>query len=417
MGRPKKTNASSTPWIHSTRLHVVLYSFLLVFTPFILLQNYLVDIVASISTSRMNLGGWSLPIMPTVAAVVVLALAIWWRKRITRNMLLAAAIILLMITLSHQMSDYYFGQNFYDLLQNWHYIAYALFGPMLYRDLDPRGVRFSRFLWIAFFCALGFSTFDEFFQRYMSSRVFDLSDTAKDVWGCLMGLVAVALCGRHAHELRLDIKSLGRMPRLRTLGHPLVALVLMACFTLIFLSCASLMSDAEYAPLVALFSIGFSALTLGVYLLLLRKPGRIALGALAVIAICALGYSAIHHRGQEIVSHRNGLTVYRGMPLPFFDALIFPDGHFRLVDRKHSFTTRDQKRLLRQESDIIVVGTGRKGLGGRGFPEPSMVQFLHNPYSGGVTQVIIQRTADACLTFNRLKKEGKRVAFVIHNAC
>ncbi|MBP6875319.1 MAG: VanZ family protein [Candidatus Eisenbacteria bacterium] len=417
MGRPRKTNASSIEWIHSTRLHAVLYSFLLVFTPFILLQNYLVDIVASISTSRMSLGGWNLPIVPVVAAVALLAIVIWQRKRITRRVLLAAAIILLMNALSQQMSDYYFGQNFYDLLQNWHYLAYALFGPMVYRDLDPRGVRFSRILWIIFFCALGLSTFDESFQRYMSSRVFDLSDTAKDVWGCLMGLVAIALCSRHARELRLDLKSLVRMPRLQTLDHPLVALVLMACFTLIFLSCASLMSDAQYAPLVALFSIGLSALALGLYLLLLRKPGRIAIGALALIAVCALGYSALHYRGQEIVSHRNGLTVYRGMPLLFFDALIFPDGHFRLVDRKHSFTSRDQKRLLRQKSDIIVVGTGRKGLGGQGFPEPSMVQFLHNPYSGGVTQVIIQRTADACLTFNRLKKEGKRVAFVIHNTC
>jgi hypothetical protein len=31
--------------------------------------------------------------------------------------------------------------------------------------------------------------------------------------------------------------------------------------------------------------------------------------------------------------------------------------------------------------------------------------------------VIIQRNMDACKTFNRLKMEGKKVLFVVHNTC
>jgi len=417
MGRSKARSAPGSTWIHSTRLHVVLYSFLLVFTPFILLQNFLIDFVSGISGRTVSLGGVHVPVVPLIAGVLLLAAALRFRARITKRMLAAAAIVILMDALAQRMSDYYFGQKFYDLLQNWHYIAYGLFAPMLYRDLEPRGMPLARILWITFFCALGFSVFDEFFQRYMSSRVFDLSDTAKDVWGCLMGMVVVSLCGRHGNEVVRGWKRARHAGPRESLNNPLVALVLMICFDLIFLSCASLLSDSTYAPQVALLSVGISLLVLAIYFALHYRRARIVLGAIVLAAVLALGYSVVRPHGGGIVHNRYGYTAYRGLPIPYFDVMIYPDGGFRLVDKKHSFTQRDQLTLLRHAGDIIVVGSGARGLGGQGFPETSMVQFLHNPYSGGVTQLIILKTPDACRTFNRLKQEGKSVLFVLHNSC
>ncbi len=417
MGRAKARSTQGTTWIHSTRTHLVLYSFLLVFTPFILLQNFLIDFVSAVSSRTFSISGAHLPIVPVAAGVLLLAVAVWFRARITKRVLLAVAIVVLMDSLAQQMSDYYFGQKFYDLLQNWHYMAYGLFAPMMYRDLEPRRMPLAKILWITFFCALGFSTFDEFFQRFMSSRVFDLSDTAKDLWGCLMGMVMVSLCGRHAEELLKGRKrALHARPR-ENLSNPFAALILMACFNLVFLSCASLLSDATYAALVALLSAAISGLVLVIFFMLHHRRGRIVLGAVVVAVGLLLGYSFARYHDEQIVLNRYGLTVYRGIPFPYFDIMIFPDGGFRLVDKKHFFTPRDQKRLLRQSSDIIVVASGERGLGGQGFPESSLVQFLPNPDSGSFTQLIIIRTSEACHTFNRLKREGKNVLFVIHNTC
>lgn len=414
--RSKTRTVPGDAWIHSTRVHVVLYSFLLVFTPFIVLQNFLMDFLSTASARTISLGLVELPAVVLIGGIVIVALAIVFRRHINRRLLAGLAIAVLMDALAQQISDFYFGQKFYNLLNNWHYIAYALFAPMMYRDLSPRGVRFSRILWVTFFCAVGFSTFDEFFQRYLSNRVFDLSDTAKDVWGCVMGLVVVSMYSR-LPELKEGWKRLRHSRPREQFDNPLSVLILMAAFGLVFLSCASLLSEPEYPPLVALLSIGISALALAVYLALFYRPTRIAVGVLALAGVLALGYNLVRHHGEQIALNRYGLTVYRGMPIPFFDVMIFPDGHYRLVDKKHSFTQRDQKRMLSEASDIILIGSGEKGLGGGGFPETAMVQFLRNPYSNGITQVIILKTPEACRVFNRLKQEGKNVLFVLHNTC
>jgi len=105
------------------------------------------------------------------------------------------------------------------------------------------------------------------------------------------------------------------------------------------------------------------------------------------------------------------------VPVPFFDIMIFSDGSFRPVDKKHYFNARDQRFFLRQEADIILIGSGAEGKGGQGFPEKDPVQFIFNNYRGRPTQVIILRTPDACREFNRMKREGKHVLFVLHNTC
>ncbi len=404
-------------WIHSTRLHLVLYSFLLVYTPFILLQNYLIDLVSDTSRSTFELGSLHVPVVPIAAGVLLLLGILRFRRSVTRRMLAAAGIVVLMDTLAQQITDYYFGHRFYDLQQNWHYIAYGLFAFMVYRDLIPRRLPLARILWLTYFGALGFSLFDEFFQRQISSRVFDLSDTSKDLWGCLMGMVLIYLGGQRSQELLRGWSQIRQKHVGAHFRNPLTSLLLMVAFCLIFLCVTALLSDPQYAWTATGTTVALCVVFLAAFTLLFTRAGRIVLAAAVLALLGIIGYGSIRRGGEPITHARAGLTVYQGVPLPFFDVMFRPDGSFRLVDKKHFFNQRDQDFLLRQKCDIIVIGSGEKGLGGLGFPERSMVQFLYNPYLDRATQVITLRTPEACRLFNRLRQEKKSVLFILHNTC
>jgi hypothetical protein len=417
MGRGSKPRRSKGEWIHSTRLHLILYSFLLILTPFILLQNYLVEAISSISGSTFPLATLRVPIVPLLAGVLLMIVVLLYRTRITRWILAAVIIVVLMDAAAQEITDFYFGHKFYDLQQNWHYIAYALFAYMAYRDLSPRRLPLSRILWLTFVSAIVLSSVDEAFQKGMSSRVFDLSDTAKDAWGCLMGMVLITLGGNHAVALSRTSRRLWTAGLREHFRNPLTSLFMMLIFNLIFLSCASLLSDSEYVGVAVGLTLMVFAVFLLVYALLLNRKARVPVAALFLLLIIGLGYRYVQHRDDFSVRNQGCFTIYRGIPIPFFDVLIFPDGRFRLVDKKRYFNSRDQRFFLGQRSDIIVVGSGRTGLGGKGFPETSMVQFVYNPFLGRATQVIILMTPDACRVFSRLKMEKRNVLLVIHNNC
>ncbi|MGD8450318.1 MAG: VanZ family protein [Phycisphaerae bacterium] len=404
-------------WVHSSRLHVVLYSLLLLATPFILLRSFLVEAIGAASGTTVPLAGHNIPIVPVLALLIVIGLAIALHAYITWRRLAATVAALLMIALAQQITDYYFDHKFYDLQQNWHYFAYGLFAFMMYRDLAPRGVSPAHIMLITYIAAMLYSTLDEAFQMHMSSRVFDVSDIAKDVWGTLMGLVVLLFGNPPASDAPADARRL-RHPRLGDyVRHPASLLVLLIALTLLLLINASLLSDFEHWPIViaftaAMFAVFFAVLHFSQH----RRIGRVLLAAcLVIVAVQAFFY--IRHRGDNIVHSSFGLTVYKGIPIPYYDVLIFPDGSFRPVDKKHDFNYRDQAFLLRREPDIILIGAGHEGRGGYGFPERAANQFIFNRYTGRATQVIILNTPEACQVFNRLKREGKRVLFVLHSTC
>jgi VanZ family protein len=414
--RPRKPQVR-TAWIHSSRLHVVLYSMLLIATPFILLQNFLVETIGAVSSSKFELFGRQIPIVPTAALVLAAVLLIRFRALLTRVRVLAALIALLLITLAQQITDYYFGHNFYDLQQNWHYIAYGIFAFMMYRDLAPRGVSLARIMLITYGAALLFSAFDEAFQMRMSNRVFDLSDTAKDVWGTFIGMVLVYLGGKHSGALLADWRHV-RHPRLRDYAnHPFSLLILMTAFGFLFICFSSLLSDFEYWKHVVLFTAASSL----VFFLILHVSQYkwVKYSLLMILTVVVIGQCCffVKYRSDHIIYNRFGLTVYRGIPIPFFDVLIFPDGTFRPVDKKHYFNSRDQAFFLKHRPDVLLIGSGVRGEGGNGFHLDAVSQFVFNRYTERATQVIILKTPEACRVFNRLKREGKNVLFVLHNTC
>ena len=117
--------------IHSTRLHVSLYSALLIFTPFIMLRTYMQDALGKFSASHVSLLGFAMPTVLLIAGIPALVALILVRRRIRRRHVVAALIGLAMFRLGQLATDYYFGHRFYELQQNWHYIAYAIFAFMV----------------------------------------------------------------------------------------------------------------------------------------------------------------------------------------------------------------------------------------------------------------------------------------------
>jgi len=402
--------------IHSTRLHVVLYGMLLVATPFILLREFLQDAIGRISTYSIDLAGWNLPIVPAIALAALLVLLIALRRHVSWLRVLAGAVAILMIALAQQVADYYFDHNFYDLQQNWHYLAYGLFALVMYLDLKPSGLPAARIMLTTYLAAVILSTGDEFFQRHMSHRVFDIGDIAKDAWGVLIGIVFLHLAGERAETLRAGWRRIRRRRPADYLRHAPSLLVVLLIVTLSLLGVSSLLTEAVYGRTAVLLSLAGAAVAFLILHVSQFRWGRYAVLLLAAAAVITQAVFWHRHRDDGIVHHRPGLTVYRGVPIPLFDVMFFPDGTFRLVDKKEYFNQRDQRFLLSKRADIILIGSGSDGRGGRGFVDAAVNQFLFNEFTNDGTQVIILKSPEACRLFNKLRRERKHVLFVLHNS-
>jgi len=404
-------------WINSTRVHVVLFVSLVVATPFMMLQVYMQDAVHLLSVLKVELWGLEIVVVPAIAIISIIAALVLFRRYLTKIRLLGALVAFLMIASAQQVADLYLNLKFYDIQQNWHYFAYALFAYILYRDLGPRGVSWDKLIRYAYIIALSASIFDEAFQMEMSNRIFDISDIAKDGWGVLMGLLLICFWVDKSFFLSPEYRRL-RHSRLRDyFVQPMSLLLLLMVMTFLLIFYSSLLTELEYWKHI----VAFTLLTSAVLLLLVHisqfKWGKMSLiVVLSTLILIQLG-SFIKYRDQGITHTQAGLTIYKGIPLPFFDVMFYPDGRIRLVDKKRSFNQTDRLFLLRQESDIVLIGSGPDGEGGEGFPKKADSQFLYNPISKKGTQVIVLKNEEACEVFNRLIREKKNVLFILHNPC
>jgi hypothetical protein len=411
-----KKNARSD-WIYSTRLHVVMYGVLLVATPFLMLRAFLQEAIAALSRLSFTLMGVELPVIPTIALTLLIVFLILYRSRLTLRRILAGVLALLMIALAQQIADYYFGHKFYDLQQNWHYFAYMIFAFMVYRDLAPRRFPLYKILLITYFTALFLSTFDETFQKYMSSRIFDVSDIAKDAWGVFIGMLLISFGGKESNTVLSRGKRF-RHPKLEDYAtSPRSILVLLFVLSLLLLCISSLLTDFPYWESVIVLTVGAFVLFFFLFHISQYKWGKYSLLSLLAVGLLTQSYFFLKYRKDYIVHEQYGLTVYKGIPIVFFDAMIFPNGTFRLVDKKHEFNYRDRTFFLMKKPDILLIGSGAYGKGGNGFPTKEPDQFVFNKFLERGTQVIILKTPEACQVFNRLKREHKNVLFILHNTC
>jgi VanZ family protein len=403
-------------WYYSPKSQIILYALLLVFTPFLMLQNYLQTAIGTASRFSFYIGKLEIPYILVIVIVFVVFSLVLLRPRFTRFRIIAGFAVILLIILGQHSTDYYFSHRFYDLQHNWHYLAYGLYSYLAYRLLKFKGKPAERIILYTFISALALSTFDEGIQVFISNRIFDICDIAKDVWGTTVGIIFIFFILEKGKIIRNGWKI--RQPRISGyLKNPFSILFLEIIFAYILLLVSSVLTDIIFLKLAVVITLGIFI----VFFLILHfsqyKIPRIIFISLGIIILLVQGIFFFKYRKDNIVYNTYGLTVYKGIPIPLFDIMIYPDGTFRLVDKKHNFNKRDILTIYDNVSNILLIGSGTEGKGGQGFPENSEFQFVfHNNTRRGL-QVIVLKTPEACKEFNRLKKEGYNVLFIIHNTC
>jgi len=397
---------------HITIINFYLFTILLIITPFLMLQNYLQNAIGRASRAAIELDFIRIPYVVIIAIIVLILFFYLSRKILTKKKLLYLGFILIFVAIGQMTSDYYFGHHFYDLQHNWHYIAYGIFSFVAFRRFSIKPTPTHKILFRIFIMALAISVFDEFIQVYISSRVFDLSDCGKDLWGNMAGSIFVFFFledGKGFPNYRLRNKKLKEY-----FTNPFSLLCLEAIFAYSLLFVASQITDSVY-----IFNVIFITLLFFIIAFLLIHAGGnkiirwIIRGSLLLIIVVVFIAARFGDSGIKFV--RPGYLNYNGIPLLYFDYMIFPNGTFRTVDKKDAFKLRDKQKIEHLDPDILLIGKGNKGQGGKGWNDILTTEMVYNTYKHKVYQIIKLPNRQACETFNRLKKQDKKVLFIIHN--
>ncbi len=401
--------------IFSPRVNLTLYSMLLLITPFLMLQNYLQDAIGMLSEWSFMAGGIKIPWLVTILIVFIAIMLYRFRRKTTLKTMLVWAIILLMWIIGQQTSDYYLDIPFYQLQHNWHYFAYGIFSFVAYQLFSAKQKTPAAIILRVFFMAMLISTFDEMAQVFISSRTFDISDIAKDLWGVLMGVLFLYFIYNNPS---LILKK-GWIIRERKFGdylkNPVALVAWMMVFTYILLFVSSALTESKYAFNVVFITLLVFLVIFFIIHLTRTRTEKIVFGILAGLLIIILSVSIARNHYRNITDYKQGLLVYKGVPIPFFDVMILENGCFRVVDKKEFFNQTDIRFLFKKASNILLIGSGKEVKSRMGFPEDAESQFIFNRETGRGLQVIILPTEEACKVFNRLKKEEKEVMFIIHS--
>ncbi|NQT34210.1 VanZ family protein [bacterium] len=398
-------------------IQFILFASLVVMTPFMVVTRFLQGTVSSVSHISFSLFGYNIPYIAAAVIIGLIVLLIWQRRNITLRRIAGGLVIVGMIALSQKVQDLYSDFSVYELQRNWHYVAYTAYVFFFFRAFNLRNLPQHKAIVYSFASALGLSLFDEFFQLFFSNRIFDLCDQAKDCWGCMMGLILIFFVVEPYGTLKIRGQRIWKKRIVDYFKDPLSAFIMVGLFALVFILTSPLLTDHDQIPYLVIITLVTYAGAFAIIHLTQFKPFRMAFISLVVICTLLLSGSYIKNRNEYITHSSFGLTFYKGLPVPFFDLMIYPNGLPRLVDKKHFFNSIDKKFFLGNEPSILLIGNGWQGLGGKGFNVEEGTYFIFNNLTSKVTQVIIANTKDACDLYNRLRREGKSVLFVIHNTC
>ncbi|HPR17328.1 MAG TPA: VanZ family protein [Candidatus Cloacimonadota bacterium] len=401
---------------YSAGTNAILYSLLLIATPFLIIKNYLQQIIGMTSRLTFSFLNLDIPYILAIAAFILIALFVIFRHRLKLIHLYVGSVVIALMFIGQNSTDYYFNHRFYELQHNWHYLAYSLYAFVIYRYLKQKDKPAARIILTTFILALSTSCFDEAAQIVISSRVFDICDIGKDIWGAVIGMIAVFFVFERKTMLakgwRLRQKSIADYPK-----NPLSLLFLEMILAYLILLISSILSDDRFIITVILFSLAAFLIFFFFFHFSQRKIFRRIFLTLLVVFILLQTISFIRYHDDNIVFHKKGLIVYKGIPIPYFDVMIFPDGNFRLVDKKIFFNQKDKiNRIFQYAKDILLIGSGTEGEGGKGFiDENQETQFVYNQVQKQLLQIIVLKNTEACSEYNYLKKQGYNVMFIIHN--
>jgi len=77
---------------------------------------------------------------------------------------------------------------------------------------------------------------------------------------------------------------------------------------------------------------------------------------------------------------------------------------------EHELSLDDFTNLINYRPSVLLIGTGAYGVI---KPPKQIIEFIEKQ---GI-KVIVEKTGNACKTYNSLLKEGKKVAALLHNTC
>lgn len=395
------------------QINRLLYVLLLIATPFLLLQNYLQSAIGRFSNSTFSLGSHEVPVVILVAALIILLALIFLSKKINRIRLVSWLTVVVFLWIGQKSTDFYFNHKYYELQYNWHYFAYAIFAFINYSAMQTKGASAQKVIRVTFLLALSVSTLDELLQVPLSNRIFDVGDISKDLWGTMIGLFVVYFIFENGNILKNAQKV--AHPNIKSyFNNPLSLLIHFFVVSYIFMVVASLLTETQYIFATILITGCIYSVFFLIFHLSQKKKARTALFVIAGVFITIQGFFVVKYHNDQITYNKH-ILVYNGIPIPYFDVMIRPNGVVRLVDKKTVFNQRDQQTIFNLSENIIIVGTGKNGKGGEGFPLTDETQFIFHEESMRGKQVILQKNDEAVATYNRIRSEGKRPTFIYHN--
>ncbi len=394
----------------------ILFAMLVMATPFVVVTKFLQGAVNNVSHMMWYPFGIKLPIVGSLAIAMLALFIIWQRKNLTLRRVFGALVVVVMILFAQWVQDLYSNMTIYDLQKNWHYIAYAAYVYIFFAAFHVRGMSVSKMILASFFSAIALSSIDELFQFHLSHRVFDISDIAKDAWGAAMGLVMVLFVSETYTSIDLRKYSIWQKKLSDYWRNPIAAIIVISFFSLILIVISPLLTEYEYLWRCVLVSVAIFIVVMALYHFSRFRAFRIGLLSVIAALMLLLGGNIFLHRNDNITHVSRKLIVYKGIPIPYFDLLIYPNGLPRLTDKKKHFNLQDQRFLKGCEPDILLIGSGYEGEGGKGFKNDEGTFFIYNTKISAAVQVVVTKTHVACKMFNKLKKDGKKVLFVVHNS-
>jgi len=394
--------------------HRGLYILLLITTPFLLLQNYLQSLIGEISDLSVSVFDINTPITLLIAFALILTILLISYNKLNKLRITSWLIIALLFWIGQKSTDYYFNHKFYELQYNWHFIAYSIFAFLNYRVLKNNNASPSKIILLTFVYTLLISTFDEAIQIPLSNRIFDVGDISKDLWGSMIGLVFIFFILENGKIIDNGWKIRRKTLREYT-KNPLSLLIIEFVFAYLFMVSSSLLTSTQYILVSIFIPTIATAIIFTIVHLSQNKISRIAFIILFSGLIITQGIYLYKYSDKGISYNNNKLLIYKGIPIYFFDVMIFPDGTFRLVDKKKSFNQRDVETILDKCENILIISSGNDNSGGKGFPSSTITQFIFNKKTMQGVQLIIRRNKKACTSFNELNTAGKRPTLIFHN--
>ncbi|MDP8322891.1 MAG: hypothetical protein RAO94_11120, partial [Candidatus Stygibacter australis] len=145
----------------TARVNLLLFQFLLVATPFLLVRNFLQQAIGMFSQWSYTVAGLQVPYVLSAIALGLLIILIINLKRVKLKSLFIFVGVIIMMGIGQGFTDYYFNHDFYELQQNWHYFAYGIFAWISWLYHDQKGHSKARYLWSTLLMGQIISVFDE----------------------------------------------------------------------------------------------------------------------------------------------------------------------------------------------------------------------------------------------------------------